>query len=306
MANVRKEKKMKLKQILFIALLFVSTSVLSGCELVFFDHHGPQAKIISDTIILSILVMLVVVIVVWGLFAYMIYKFRASKMPEDYEPPHIEGSKTLEIVWTAIPILIIVFLSIVTVVTTAKVESVPDGYEDSKPLVIYASSSDWKWHFSYPEEGIETVNYVNIPVDRNVEFRLYSFGSISSFWIPQLYGQKYAMSDMITTINLVAEDEGSYMGKNSNFSGRGFADQEFEVLAQSPADYTQWIQDVRETAPELTESKFDELLETDFVGRESYSSTHLDFRPAPTMNHDEMESDEEMDHDMESMDHSEH
>ena len=40
------------------------------------------------------------------------------------------------------------------------VEATPKGYEDQEPLVIYASSSNWKWHFSYPEENIETVNYL--------------------------------------------------------------------------------------------------------------------------------------------------
>ena len=53
-------------------------------------------------------------------------------------------------------------------------EATPQEYEDKDPLVIYASSSDWKWHFSYPEEDIETVNYLYIPTDRPLEFKLYS------------------------------------------------------------------------------------------------------------------------------------
>ena len=125
-----------------------------------------------------------------------------QKRYADYEPPHEEGSHLLEITWTVIPIIIVAFLAVVTVRTTSTVEAQPAGYDDKEPLVIYASSSNWKWHFSYPEEGVETVNYVNIPVDRPIEFKLYSFGPITSFWIPQLAGQKYAMSDMLTTIHL--------------------------------------------------------------------------------------------------------
>ncbi len=89
------------------------------------------------------------------------------------------------------------------------------------------------------------------------------------------------MSDMITKLNLVAEHEGSYMGKNSNFSGKGFAQMEFEVLAQSPADYTKWVKEVQQTAPKLTEQEFNSVLHTDFVGRKSYSSTHLKFSAPP-------------------------
>jgi cytochrome aa3-600 menaquinol oxidase subunit 2 len=185
------------------------------------------------------------------------------------------------LIWIVIPIVIVTVLSVVTVKTTNAVETVPVGYEDQKPLVIYASSSDWKWHFSYPEEGIETVNYVNIPIKRPVEFRLYSFGSITSFWIPQLGGQKYAMSDMVNKLNLVADYPGSYVGKNSNFSGKGFSQMEFEALAMTDAEYQKWVKDVKNTASDITPEEFDSLLKMNFVGRKTYTSTHLGFRPAP-------------------------
>ncbi|SUA86007.1 quinol oxidase AA3 subunit II [Paenibacillus macerans] len=264
--------------VVFSALL----ALLTGCDsLTVLNPKGPVAKTQSDVIIFSIITMAFILLVVYVLYIYMLSKYRASKLPADYEPPHEEGSKWLEITWITIPIIIVAVLSVVTVRSTAAVEKVPAGYEDQKPLVIYAASSNWKWHFSYPEEGIETVNYVNIPTHRPVEFRLYSYGPITSFWVPQLGGQKYAMSDMVNKLNLVAEHEGSYMGKNSNFSGEGFAHMEFEALAMSPSEYDKWVEEVKTTAPALTEQEFDSLLNTEFVGRKSYSSTHLSFKPAP-------------------------
>lgn len=277
---------MKKKWLLLSTVITIAT-VLAGCEnpLMVLDPKGPQAKTLSDTIILSILVMAGILLVVYVLYAFMLIKYRASKMGDDYEPPHVEGSTKLEIIWTAIPLVIVVFLSVITVQSTSKVESTPVGYENQEPLVIYAASSNWKWHFSYPEEGVETVNYVNLPVDRPVEFRLYSYGPITSFWIPQLAGQKYAMSAHVTRIHLAADVPGSYMGRNSNFNGQGYAQMEFEAQAMTPADFDEWVNDVKTTAPELTEAEFDELLETDFVGRESFSSTHLEFSPAPEGEH---------------------
>ena len=264
--------------VVFSALL----ALLTGCDsLTVLNPKGPVAKTQSDVIIFSIITMAFILLVVYVLYIYMLSKYRASKLPADYEPPHEEGSKWLEITWITIPIIIVAVLSVVTVRSTAAVEKVPAGYEDQKPLVIYAASSNWKWHFSYPEEGIETVNYVNIPTHRPVEFRLYSYGPITSFWVPQLGGQKYAMSDMVNKLNLVAEHEGSYMGKNSNFSGEGFAHMEFEALAMSPSEYDKWVEEVKTTAPALTEQEFDSLMNTEFVGRKSYSSTHLSFKPAP-------------------------
>lgn len=287
---------MKKKVLILPFVMAFLTLVLSGCQpLMIFDPKGPNARTLSNTIIMSIIVMLVILLVVYVLLINMLSKYRASKQAPDYEPPHEEGSKVLEVVWTVIPILIVTALAIVTVFTTSKVEKKPEGYGNKEPLVIYASSSNWKWHFSYPEQGVETVNYVNIPTDRPIEFRLYSFGPITSFWIPQLAGQKYAMSDMLTKIHLAADQEGSYMGRNSNFSGEGFAQMEFEAQAMSQKDFDEWIKDVKAKEPKLTEKEFDKLLKTSFVGRKSYSSTHLTFRPAP------MEHGKHGKHDMENM-----
>ena len=272
---------MKTKWALF-SMSLAALFTLAGCDpLMVLNPKGPQAKIQSDTIIFSMIVMAAILVVVYVLFFYMIVKYRASKQPVDYVPPYEKGNKWLEIIWTAIPILIVVVLSVVTVITTFQVESTPAGYEDEEPLVIYASSSNWKWHFSYPEEGIETVNYVNIPTDREIEFRLYSYGPITSFWVPQLAGQKYAMSDMVTTLRIVADEEGSYFGRNANFSGEGFAQMEFEVLAQSPEEFDEWKKEVQETADPLTEKEYNKLLDIEVMGRATYSSTHLEFSPAP-------------------------
>lgn len=270
---------------LFLSLILL----LPGCSsITVLNPKGPAARTLSDTIILSIIVMLGVLAVVYVLFIFVLVKYRAKKSNEGYKPPHEEGNVWLETIWIAIPIIIVAFLSVVTVKTTVEVENIAEDYKDQTPLVIYAASSDWKWHFSYPEEGIETVNYVNIPVHRAVEFRLYSFGTITSFWIPQLGGQKYAMSDMITTLHLSADTAGSYVGKNANFNGRGFAHMEFEALALSEQDYQEWVQDVKETADPLTEDEFKGLLEMEFAGRKTYNNTHLSFSPPPGDHSDHM------------------
>lgn len=288
-------------------------ALLAGCEpLMVLDPKGPQAETTANVIWISIATMAIVVIAVFALMVYVVYKYRASKQSEDYEPPHIEGNPIVESIIVGIPVIIIIFLSIVTVKSNYAVETTPKGYEDQKPLVVYASSSDWKWHFSYPEENIETVNYLYIPTDRALEFRLYSYGPITSFWIPQLGGQKYAMSDMITTLHLAAEVPGEYMGRNANFSGKGFAENIFHVEAMPAEEFDKWVEDVKKTAEPLTEEKFDELLEPGHLGQLTFSGTHLEFLPPPEgHNHgasqtqgDEHESDHA--HDDAEKDHSKH
>jgi cytochrome aa3-600 menaquinol oxidase subunit II len=272
---------MKLKLAL-IGMMITISSVLAGCEpLLVLDPKGPQAERQASDILLSIGIMSVIVIVVFGLLIMMLVKYRASKQSPDYEPPHLEGNIWVEAICVGIPILIVAYLSFVSVQSNYIVESRPVGYEDKEPLVVYASSSNWKWHFSYPEEGIETVNYLYIPTDRALEFKLYSYGPITSFWIPQLGGQKYAMADMVTTLHLAADVPGEYMGRNANFSGKGFAQNTFDVTAMSQDEFDDWVKEVKETAKPITEEKFGELLEPGHLGRMTFTGTHLDFSPAP-------------------------
>ncbi len=266
--------KPKIAWVSLFAMLF-----LSGCEtnMVVFEPQGPVARSILDLINWSLIWMLLVVVVVFGLFGYIVWKYRERPDNMDYEPPEEHGSTLLEIIWTGIPILIIIALTIPTVTTLYALEKVPEGYEGKKPITIHVTSADWKWIFSYPEQGIETVNYVNIPEDTPVNFKLTSASTMQSFWVPALAGQKYTMNKMETQLYIVADNPGSYMGRNTNFNGRGYADMEFEVLAQTQKDFDQWVTEVQEKAPKLSEEKYEELLKPTHLGRLTFSNTHLEW-----------------------------
>ncbi|EAZ85544.1 cytochrome aa3 quinol oxidase subunit II [Lysinibacillus sp. FSL M8-0216] len=266
--------------------LFTIVTMLTGCDpLLVLDPKGPQAQVQAKDIMLSIGIMSFIVLVVFVILAYMLMKFRASKQSPDYKPPHIKGSTMVEVICVGIPVLIVAYMSIISVQSNYKVESTPEKYKDEKPLVIYASTSNWKWHFSYPEEDIETVNYVYIPAERPIEFKLYSYGPITSFWIPQLGGQKYAMADMVNTLHLAADMPGEFMGRNANFNGKGFAENTFNVTAVTHDEFDAWVKEVKETADLLTEEKFNTLLEPGHVGQSTFNGTHLTFLPAPEGEH---------------------
>lgn len=293
---------MKRTLLLSLSMLLV---FLAGCEpLLVLDPKGPQAARQASDIMISIGIMAFIVIVVMVLLVYMLVKYRASKLPEDYEPPHIEGSPLIEGLFIGIPIIIVAVLSFISVKSNYIVEATPQGYEDQEPLIIYASSSNWKWHFSYPEQDIETVNYLYIPTNRPIEFKLYSYGPITSFWIPQLGGQKYAMADMVTTLHLAADTPGEYMGRNANFSGKGFAENTFTVTAMNQAKFDEWVEEVHANAEPLTEETFNKLLEPGHLGRMTFTGTHLGFNPPPEHDHgaDEGTELEHTEHEM----HAEH
>ncbi|MBS4174845.1 cytochrome aa3 quinol oxidase subunit II [Bacillus sp. FJAT-49736] len=277
-----KTKKLPWKSLLFI---FVSSLfLLSGCDtskIAVLNPQGPVAQKQYDLIVYSFWLMMIILVVVLGLFIYMVYKYRAKKLAADYVPPDEHGSKWLEIIWTAIPVVIIIAVAIPTIKANYALEEVPKGYENKKPIVINVTSANWKWIFSYPEQNIETVNYVNIPAGRPVKFQLTSAGTMASFWVPELGGQKYTMPNHSMQLILLADKPGSYEGRNSNFNGEGFAHMDFEVLSQTPGDFDKWVKDVKGTASKMKKSDYNNLLKEGLVGRMTFTGTHLPWVTTP-------------------------
>ncbi|MCY7967006.1 cytochrome aa3 quinol oxidase subunit II [Bacillus haynesii] len=263
---------------LIMLTLLSSVFLLGGCsQIAVLDPKGPVASQQRDLILLSIGFMLFIVAVVFVLFTVMIVKYRERKDRKSPYSPEVEGNTFLEIVWTVVPILIVIALSVPTVQTIYSLEEAPKASKDKEPLVVYATSVDWKWVFSYPEQDIETVNYLNIPTDRPILFKISSADSMASLWIPQLGGQKYAMSGMEMEQYLQADHEGTYKGRNANFTGEGFAEQQFNVNAVSENKFNDWVKKTQKEAPKLTKNQYDELMLPQHADEMTFSSTHLKY-----------------------------
>ncbi|WP_243739936.1 cytochrome aa3 quinol oxidase subunit II [Aureibacillus halotolerans] len=265
----------RLKSLVLFGLISL---LMVGCSApTVLKPKGPVAEQQSDLIVYSIIFMLTIVAVIFVLFTVILVKYKDRKENPNYDPKH-EGNVLLEIVWTVIPVVIVIALSIPTVSTIYSLEKAPVATAHKEPLVIHATSANWKWIFSYPEEDIETVNYLNIPEDRPILFRLTSADSMAALWIPQLGGQKYNMAGMETKLYLQADHVGTYKGRNANFTGDGFTNQRFEVHALTEEDYAAWVEDTQENAPELTQAEYDlKLMIPGSVDEMTFSNTHLDW-----------------------------
>lgn len=249
--------------------LFSLVVLLAGCQGVL-DPRGPVAKTQYDLIIYSIVLMSLVLIPVFIVFGIVVFKYRENKSDPNYEPPDMEGNKKLEILWTVIPIVIVAFLAVPTVQATYSLEKSPSP--DKDPLIVQVTSAQWKWIFRYPEQGIQTVNYLNIPKDRPIKFELTSAAAMNSFWIPQLGGQKYTMPGMNETLYLEADETGTFQGKAANFSGENYSDMTFEVNSQKKQEFAAWTQQIQETKPPITNQGMDQLLNPGTVEPMAFSS----------------------------------
>jgi len=247
-------------------------------ELIVLDPKGPVGAIQKDLIMYSIYFMLAILIVVYVLFTYMIIKYRDQKNNNsNHYQPNMHGSAKLEVIWTIIPVVIVIALSIPNAKALYELKEPPVSTADKEPIVIHATAADWKWIFSYPEENIETVNYVNVPEDHPILFKITAADSMASFWVPQIGGQIYGMPGMVNNLYLQADESGVYKGRNSNFTGVGMTHQQFNLVAMDEESYLNWVKETQETAPKLVEETYETLMLPGTVAEMTFSSTHLQF-----------------------------
>jgi cytochrome o ubiquinol oxidase subunit 2 len=101
--------------------------------------------------------------------------------------------------------------------------------------------------------GVASVNQLVVPAGTPIRLKLTSASVMNSFFVPQLAGQIYTMHGMTTRLNMLAHRPGTYQGLSSQFSGDGFSDMRFKVIAMSPADFAAWAKTAR-TAPAMLDA----------------------------------------------------
>ncbi len=237
-----------------ILLLTMALLLLNGCRSGAVAPRGQVAAAELKLIIFSIELMLLVVIPVICMACWFAWRYREGKNGK-YRPEW-KHSTILEIVWWTIPCVIILILGTVTWKTTHSLDPYEPIDSQIKPVTVEVVSLDWKWLFIYPESNIATLNYLKIPAGTPINFKITAASPMSSFIIPQLGGQIYAMTGMTTQLHLMADNPGVYQGFATNYTGIGFSGMHFVTEVTSSEDFTSWINSVKKTSAQLTSAVF--------------------------------------------------
>lgn len=204
---------------------------------------GPISAHEKTLILVAFWIMLAVAIPVFVMTFYFAWRYRASNKKAPYLP-NWDFSWKIDIVIWALPIIIVIALGVISWQTTHSLAPYRPLASDKKPINVDVVSLDWKWLFIYPDQHIASVNKLVLPVGHPVHFRLTSATVMTSFSIPRMGSQIYAMAGMRTQLNLLADKVGTYYGHNMQFSGRGYSDMNFTVQVQQPNEYQSWVQRV--------------------------------------------------------------
>ena len=241
-----------------IAALLLGCMMLVSCREGVLDPRGPvgeaQRVILGDatTIMLAVIVP---VIVLTLLFAWW---FRAGNRRATYRAEW-EYSGRIELIIWAIPALVIVFLGGIAWIGSHDLDPRRPLDSSASPLEVEVVSLDWRWLFIYPHEGIASLNRLVVPAGVPLRFRLTSTTVMNSFFVPQLGSQIYAMPNMVTRLNLEADQPGTFEGLSAQFSGDGFSDMRFDLVSTEAEAFKDWVDTTKAQGGVLDARTFEEL-----------------------------------------------
>lgn len=257
-----------------ITLLAASLG-LASCNEGVLDPRGPVGEAQRIILLDATAIMLAVVVPVILLTLGFAWWFRAGNRRARYLPEW-EYSGRIEMITWSIPALVILFLGGIAWIGSHELD--PPRAIDSPvaPLEVEVISLDWRWLFVYPRQGIASVNRLNIPVGTPIHFRITSASVMNSFFVPQLGSQIYSMPGMTTQLNLQADQAGTYQGLSAQYSGEGFSDMRFEVIAMPVDEFEKWAAATSEGGGKLDAATYAALVQP---ARAAGVATYADVEP---------------------------
>lgn len=211
-----------------------------------FNPASPQAASIAQLFWIIIVIAVIIFVGVEGVIIYSAFAFRASRHPRAAQ---FSGSPRIEIIWTAIPALLLVVVLYLTIRTMAAAYPFTTA---SDPIEITALGHQWWWEFDYPNEKVVAVGEFHVPVGEPVIVHLKSDNVIHSFWIPEMNGKLDLVPGQDRTWWFTPTKTGVFDGLCAEFCGVEHAWMRMRLVVQSRVDYDAWIRAQQAVPPEPT------------------------------------------------------
>jgi cytochrome c oxidase subunit 2 len=226
----------------------VALTVVMSAVMVSINWDGQAASTAAPKIddLLNVMIVLssfVFSLVIVMLF-YALWKFKAKPGDEsDGEPIH--GNTRLEVAWTLIPTVIVLFGGVYSWSVLNDIEA-----RDKNPLTVDVFSQQYAWSFAYPGKGyVWTEGELHVPVNRQIEFKMHAQDVIHSFWVPEWRIKKDNVPGITTKAVVTPDKVGTYQLICTELCGFGHASMRAKVVVEPPAAFEKWVTGLKQKLP---------------------------------------------------------
>jgi cytochrome c oxidase subunit 2 len=195
---------------------------------------STQATIVDRLMGLQIYVIafLFALIMVFLLYSVVVFRRRAG---DDGDGAYITGNAKLELVWTVIPLLTVIFFA-----TLGSIDLTRMTKPEANELVVDVTGAQFSWTFDYPDYGITSSELV-LPVNQAVLFKIRSKDVIHSFWVPEFRSKQDAVPDRLTTLRITTSEMGEFKVRCAEMCGYAHSYMQAPVRVVSQADFQAWL-----------------------------------------------------------------
>ncbi len=164
---------------------------------------------------------------------YSLVVFR-RKPGEQGDGEHIEGSTSLEVTWTFIPLVIVVVLGYIGADNLAQVKRV-----DPQAVEIKVVGYQWGWRFEYPQGFVSNTLY--LPVDKQVVLKMESSDVLHSFWVPEFRVKHDLVPGRVEDYRITPTMIGDYKVRCAEICGSSHAYMESPIKVIAQDEYAAWV-----------------------------------------------------------------
>jgi cytochrome c oxidase subunit II len=188
------------------------------------------------------IISIVIFSLVTGVVVFSVWKWRVPE-DDDADGPPIHGHTGLEILWTAVPAVLVTAIGIFSAIVLAR-----NGEAGSRPLEVQAMGQQFTWKFAYSDfEDADgkpvTTGELVLPVGQEARFTMTSVDVIHSFWVPN-FGQKMdAVPGIETEILVTPNRMGDFAVVCTELCGLGHATMRAKASVVSQQDFEAWIEE---------------------------------------------------------------
>jgi cytochrome c oxidase subunit 2 len=231
--------KRVLKMARYLAIFGATAGLLPGVALAAppspLDPASPAAQSIANLHTITLWIASIVFLIVCTLLIYSLIRFRRKSADEPEPDQSFHGNTTLEVIWTIIPVGILVTLLVLTYQTLQDIDP-------NRPtqMTVRVIGKQWLWEVQYPDHGIKLTGEMRVPVNTDVKVEVTSQDVIHSFWVPQLGGKKDAVPGYLNTTWFRADKLGTFHGQCAEFCGLAHSQMPLEVIVLDQASFDLW------------------------------------------------------------------
>jgi cytochrome c oxidase subunit 2 len=199
--------------------------------------HSPNGARTNDAYYLVLGFTAAIFVLVEGLLVVFVWRYRSRGRARAVEGAQVHGHTRLELIWTVIPVVILVVIGGFVFYKLPGIKNAPAA---ANPLRITVEGHQFYWQFDYPN-GAHSINDLHAPVGQVVDLNVISTDVIHSWWIPELGGKIQAIPGRTNHFWFQANREGTYVGQCAELCGLYHAAMRARVIVTSGADYATYV-----------------------------------------------------------------